>query len=575
MPLSIHQGSITAAGVKALNEDAVAVCVPSEERRLHSKGVVATLADGVSSAEAGKEASATAVDLFIADYLKTPDTWAVSHAGQKILSSLNLRLYRKSQEFVHEAKGYLCTFSALIIKSRTAHIFHVGDSRIYLLRHGELTRLTRDHIVSLGGGRKMLARAVGMDNNLPIDYGKTPLEIGDILILTSDGVHDFLNDDRIKDIVDHAPTAQEAVDELLQQSLHAGSNDNLSAIVLAVDDLPDTTLEDYSNQLTRLPFPPELEPGMTLDGLVVEKEIFASSRSQLYLVKDQDSGERWVMKTPSRNYLGDVSYIDRFIQEEWIGKRIENPHVVRIIEQPQPRTCLYYLMEHVEGITLQQWIKAHPFPKPKIAFALIEQIANGLSALHSQDTIHQDLKPANIIVSADNRATIIDFGSVYVAGVAEVFRPLEHVAALGTASYSDPLYLLGQNTGARGDLYALATIAYEMFTGELPYGDPINECRSRFDYDRLRYRSAMQFNPVIPLWFDRALQKGVAFDLDQRYQTMDALLQDLKNPNPAFLQDNPLEMEDRSPVMFWQMLSGFWALILLLVLILFSCQGPS
>ncbi len=177
------------------------------------------------------------------------------------------------------------------------------------------------------------------------------------------------------------------------------------------------------------------------------------------------------MKTPSINFEEDTGYIDRFIQEEWIGKRINSDYVVNIIKQNRPRTCLYYLMEYVHGLSLDKWMLKNHFPKPKLAISIVEQVAKGLSDFHKMETIHQDLKPANIIISNDNAIKIVDFGSVFVAGLAEVFIPLEHEGVLGTATYSDPKYLLGKNTGIQGDLYALATITYEIFTGKLPYGE--------------------------------------------------------------------------------------------------------
>ena len=573
--LELDVGQVTTAGVKPLNEDAVGHSPLDESYQLTSKGVVFVLADGVSSCEAGQEASRQAVTDFPRDYLITPDTWSVEHAGRKTLGSLNLQLYKRSHEFSQQEKGYLCTFTSLILKSRTAHFFHLGDSRLYRLREGALTLLTRDHVVTLGGGRRMLARALGMDNLVQVDYSQSPLMAGDIYLLTSDGVHDFLTNEQLVALLTAEVSAQDIAASMQAQSLAAGSDDNVSAIVVKVMRLPESTLEDYSSELHRLPFPPDLEPGMVLDSYQVEKELFASARSQLYLVVDQATGNRLVMKTPSRNFDGDMSYIDRFIQEEWIGKRINSPRVVKIVAQTGPRTALYYLMEYVLGESLDKWMVAHRFPKPKQAIQLVKQIADGLKALHQQDTVHQDLKPANIMVMPSGDIKLVDFGSVYVAGVAEVFRPLEHEGALGTATYSDPHYLLGRNSGRQGDLYSLATITYELFTGELPYGDQVNECRSAFDYDRLRYRSASQFNPVIPLWFDRALEKGVAIDLEQRYLTIDQFLRDLLKPNPEFLRNDPRLGDDRSPVLFWQILSGFWFLILILVITLFSCQGPT
>ncbi|GAA6170445.1 bifunctional protein-serine/threonine kinase/phosphatase [Colwellia sp. KU-HH00111] len=570
--LQVDIASHSIQGLKDNNEDSVGFLVPQTVSELENKGIVLAVADGVSSAEAGKEASKTAITRFLSDYYQTPDTWSVKHAGQKILSSINLTLFKRSHEFVSEEKGYLTTFTALVIKSRIAHFFHAGDSRAYLLRDGELKQLTRDHVASIGSGRSFLARAMGMDNSIQIDYGQFALETQDIILVTSDGIHDFVAFDAIAKLISTEQACQQRIETLVQAALANGSDDNISGSLCQIAALPNESLNDYNSKLTRLPFPPPLDEGVMLDGYKVLKELFASSRSQLYLVEDTDTGDKMVMKTPSINFEDDTGYIDRFIQEEWIGKRIDSEYVVKIINQQRPRTCLYYLMEFVQGISLEQWIANNPFPKPKVAFNLVEQIAKGLAAFHKMETIHQDLKPGNILIDQYNQVKVVDFGSVFVAGLAEVFIPLEHEGVLGTATYSDPKYLLGKNTGVQGDLYALATITYEIFTGKLPYGDKIAECQTAFEYDRLRYVSATVANPVIPMWFDRTLERGVSFDLERRYTNIAEFIQDLKKPNPSYLLDDPKVTKNKSQVLFWQLLSGFWILMLVLVVALFT-QG--
>ncbi|MDH5432554.1 MAG: protein kinase [Gammaproteobacteria bacterium] len=568
--LAVHIGKNSIVGTKSQNEDCAGSFVPDIEATLTSKGIAVAIADGVSSAEAGKEASQTAVHNFLEDYFQTPDTWSVSHSGQKILTAINLKLYRKSHEFINEEKGYLCTFSGMVIKSQLAHIFHAGDSRVYHLKDGILKQLTRDHVATLGKGRSILARAVGMDTNLHIDYSKVNLKEGEQFLLTTDGVHDFVSLEQMKSILVSEQSAQQKSESLVALAQQQESDDNISCIVVEIDKLPKESLDDYNTKLTRLPFPPELEPGMKIDGFLIKKEIFASSRSQLYLAEDESSGIKVVMKTPSINFENDTSYIDRFIQEEWIGKRIDSPYVVKTLKQVRKRSFLYYLMEYVSGQTLEKWMQNNRFPSPRIAIKIIEQIAEGLQAFHRQETIHQDLKPGNVMITDEGEVKIVDFGSVFVAGIAEVFRPLVHEGALGTASYSDPQYLLGINSGVQGDLYALATITYELFTGELPYGQAIEECRSMLDYDRLRYRSANQFNPVIPLWFDRTLERGVAFNLEKRYTTLKEFMKDLHKPNADYLLDDPDYKKDKSVTLFWQIISGFWLLTLVLVWALFS-----
>lgn len=568
--LKIDAAFSTDAGIKPINEDSAGVKVPEDSYLLNNKGCALVVADGVSSAEAGREASHTAVERFIEEYFQTPDTWSVSKCGEQILSTINLKLFRKSHEFSSDTKGYLSTFSSIVIKGRTAHFFHVGDSRIFLLREGEFAQCTTDHVASLGGGKTFLTRAIGMDNRLHLDYGRIPLEAGDRLLLCSDGVHDFIEEARIIETLAMDQPAEFIADKFLDLAREGETDDNISAVVGIVEQLPFENLDDYSAKLTRLPFPPALEKGMKLDGFVVQKELFASSRSQLYLVKDEVSGELLAMKTPSPNFEEDTAYIDRFIQEEWIGIRIQHPNVVKIIRQDRKRSFLYYLMEYVEGEGLDKWLRKNQPPSPKRAINIVKQVAEGLKAFHQNEAVHQDLKPGNIMVTEEGKALVLDFGSVFVAGLSECVSPIIPDGVLGTAGYSDPLYLRGHNPGIQGDVYSLATITYEMFTGTLPYGDKIEQCRSAFDYDQLRYTEASSNNPVIPEWFDGALKRGTSFDLEERYRTIDDFMKDLLQPNPEFLKADPVVQKSANTLMFWKLLSGFWFVTFLLLIYLFS-----
>jgi len=110
-------GVCTKAGIKPVNEDAVGFYIP-EDHLLNTKGVVAVVADGVSTAEAGKEASERCVNTVLTDYYTTPETWSVKHAAQKILTPLNRKLYNLGNEIPDEARGYITTLSFLVVKSQ-------------------------------------------------------------------------------------------------------------------------------------------------------------------------------------------------------------------------------------------------------------------------------------------------------------------------------------------------------------------------------------------------------------------------------------------------------------------------
>ena len=248
--LVVATGCASIAGVKPVNEDAVAVHTPTDRHAMSSKGTAVVIADGVSSAEAGREASDYAVKHFIEEYFRTPDTWSAKQAGQKTLTTINLNLFKQSHEFTRQEKGYLCTFSGLVLKSRTAHFFHAGDSRIYRYRDGAITQLTRDHSINIGGGKNILARAVGMDNVLQVDYGKSVLEEGDIFLLTTDGVHDFINLEKLTGLLGDEREPQKQCERIIAEAKLANSDDNISCAIAKVDKLPAESRDDFNTKLT-------------------------------------------------------------------------------------------------------------------------------------------------------------------------------------------------------------------------------------------------------------------------------------------------------------------------------------
>ncbi|TNE82328.1 MAG: bifunctional protein-serine/threonine kinase/phosphatase, partial [Gammaproteobacteria bacterium] len=515
-------GSCSDAGVKPVNEDAVGYRIPSDHL-LNTKGVVAALADGVSTAEAGKEAAEICIHSVLNDYYTTPETWSVKHAIQKILTPLNRRLYNLGHEIHDEARGYITTLSVLVIKSHLGYLFHIGDSRIHRLgvEDGEFAQLTRDHTAGISAEQNYLIRAMGMDTSLNVDASVITLKPGDIFLLSSDGVHDFLSPEELRGLIERYPDDYpRACAEIVAAARAAGSNDNLSCVLLRIDHLGLENIEDLNERLTRLPFPPDLTPGLKIDGYEVLEEMYASERSQLYRVRDLDSGDELVMKTPSRNYCDDPAYIERFIMEEWVGIRVDHPNVVKVIAPKGERKFLYYLMELVPGETLDKWLSHHQERRPRDLIVLVEQIASGLEALHEKETVHQDLKPSNIMVTPELEVRIVDFGSVYAPGIHEIFTPVNREVALGTLDYADPSYRFHINTGIRGDIYSLGVIVYEMFTGFLPYGTRMEKCRSRADFLCLRYIPSYHHRDVIPLWFDRALEKAVAIESEHRYDNL-------------------------------------------------------
>lgn len=563
--LSIHAAQYSEKGVKPSNEDACAIRVP-EGALLTTKGIVAAIADGVSSAEAGREAAEACVKGFISDYYSTPESWTTKTSGQKVLGALNRWLFGRGQSCLGTAQGMLTTFSALVLKSTTAHLFHVGDSRIWRLREGELQCLTRDHQSWGGAEQRFLSRAMGADLSVEIDYRNLPVEAGDLYLLTTDGVHESVGEKRLAELcLAHLDQPERAVREIVTLALARGSQDNVTCQCVVVSSLPDQSEAEFYQQLTELPFPPPLEAGQVLDGYRILRELHASQRSQLYLALDGDSGQKVVIKTPSVNFEDDPQYIDGFLHEEWAGRRINSPHVLKVLEPTRLRRFLYFVTEYIEGQSLEQWIHDNPQADIQRVRPIIEQVVSGLRAFHRLEMLHQDLKPGNLMIDAHGVVKIVDFGSTRIAGIQEINAPIERGNLLGTYDYAAPEYFQGYPGSVRSDLYSLGVIAYEMLTGKLPYGGALSARALR----RVSYLPARDSNPELAAWVDGALEKAVQLNPANRYEVMTEFIADLTRPNPALIKEGQPLLQ-RHPVAVWRTLALVSLLLNVLLLYLAS-----
>jgi serine/threonine protein phosphatase PrpC len=565
---TVRQGQTSIAGRKCDNDDALAIQVPSDPSVMTTKGVVAVIADGVTSAEGGKRAAQYCTDRFPEEYFACPDGWRVETAGMNILLPLNRELFSRGQHVDQAERGFVCTLSILVLKARTAHILQVGDSRVYRLRAGVLTQLTTDHSVSISRSTCYLSRAMGLDTQIQPDYITADIETGDIFLLSTDGLHDTLSAPTITStVLRHSEDLQAASEALVQDALEQGSKDNISCLLLGVDSLPDISALGLEQKAADLPFPPPLSPGQKLDGYRVIREISASSRSQVYQVQDVDSGVVLTMKTPSPNYEDDPAYIRRFVMESWIGRRIDSPNVVKVIPPKQSPTGLYYLTEYIDGISIDRWAAEHPDLQVHEVRSVVEQMVVGLRALHRREILHQDLKPDNILIDRNGRVRIVDFGSCRVAGLEEICSPIERDLILGTVDFSAPEYQLHTPSGARSDLFSLGCITYLLLTGKLPYGPKFGKARSPADFARLVYTPAFHHNPSVPLWVDGALQKAVQLKSQERYEVLSHFVEDLRHPNPEFLRHDRKPLIERNPLLFWKACTGILVVVVVILLV--------
>ncbi|WP_425072773.1 protein kinase domain-containing protein [Sagittula sp. S175] len=564
--LTVTVGQYSCAGRKPENQDFHGVSIP-EGDALALKGVVLALADGISSSRISRDASEICVRAMMTDYYDTPEAWTVQSSAETVVKATNAWLHGQNSSVDDINSGRVCTLSALVLKGRRGHVIHVGDSRVSRLVGASLEPLTEDHRVVLSAEESYLGRAMGADATVEVDYRAVPLFVGDVFVLSTDGVHEHVTGRVVREAIAGAETLDAAAEAVAQAALDAGSDDNLTVQIVRVEGLPPEG-EALETDMARLPLPVLPKAGGMLDGFRILRPVQSTARSHVFLAEGPSG--RVALKVPTQEMAQDAAHLRRFALEEWIARRVSSSHVVGAVPSGE-RTALYVVTEWIEGVTLRQWMVDHPQPSLDAVRGIVEQIARGLRALHRREMIHQDLRPENVMIDAEGTVKIIDLGSCYVAGVEEA-APGTLPQLPGTFQYTAPEYLAGDAASARSDQFALGVIAYEMLTGRLPYGAQVARVSSRRDVARLSYAPARAEDNAVPDWMDAALKKALHPDPFHRYPALSEFVADLSRPGSVYRAGRHVPLAERNPLRFWQGVSGVLAVLCVVLIYLLINQ---
>jgi serine/threonine protein phosphatase PrpC len=571
--LSVSIGQYSDKGRKEKNQDCHGSFIP-QKSLLALKGIAITMADGISSSDSSHIASEAAVKTFLDDYYCTSEAWTVKSSVERVLTSINSWLYSQTMSGAgryDKDKGYVSTFSALILKNRSAHLFHVGDTRIYRLTALGLEQLTNDHRLwaneGISDSKSYLSRALGINQQCTFDHQTISLTKDDIFIVCTDGIYDFLSSkDIISSIKKQGDDLNKAAESLVHKAYDLGSDDNLSIQIVRIDQLPEESQINLSKYVEQLKLPPLLDARMEFDGYLIIRRLHANSRSRVYLAKDIKSAKQVVIKAPASDIEQDAEHLERFLLEEWVARRINNAHVLKADLAERPRNYIYTVFEYIEGQTLAQWAVDNPNPSLEIVRGFIEQIAKGLNAFHKMDMLHQDLRPENIILDLSGTLKIIDFGSVNIAGLEEMRNDSPATYLLGTALYSAPEYFLGEQGSVQSELFSLAVITYYLLVGTYPYDAKVARTKTLSEQRKLHYKTLLSDERAIPSWVDDALAKALSPIPGRRQYDLFEFVHDLRSPNKNFLDKTRPPLIERNPVAFWQGISFGLALIILYLL---------
>jgi serine/threonine protein phosphatase PrpC len=554
-------GFASRTGPRKDNEDFAAALYGMELPEPRQE-VVAAIADGIGGARGGRIAAETAVRGFLDGFCDLPETMEVQRAGARIVSSLNGWINTQGRQDP-ELAGMGCTFTALVLRGRVAHLLHVGDTRAYRLSRDRLTCLTADHVRQDGTGRShTLNRALGVEAEVRLDYATQPVALHDRFLLCSDGVHGFLPEQAIADILRDRSAPEDTAGALVGAALQSGSTDNCTALVLDVVALPTAGSVDISAAMLQLPIIPVPVRGETVDGFVLKALISEGRFSRLFGAEDEVEGGTVALKFPKPQVAHVDAYRAAFIREAWVGARVHNPWIGRVIELPPGRqTCLYTVMPLYQGELLEDRLSRSPILGLEEGRSITVTLARAVAAVHRVGIIHRDIKPDNVILEGGESLKLIDLGTVRVPGL-EDFPP-ENIP--GTSAYMAPEMFEGEAGNEATDIYALGVAMFRAFTREYPYGNADGTSPPR----RNRPRDFSELRPDLPAWVQAALTRAIALDPARRFHDMIefALEMEAGPARAPTAVQRPRTLYERAPLQVWQGVAALLALALLVSLL--------
>jgi serine/threonine protein phosphatase PrpC len=559
--LDLRFGLCSERGARPANEDYAAAWLGEPGLGAgpdSGKGAIAALADGVGGARGGRVAAETAVRGLIDGMLGQSEALGVRRTAGRAIAALNGWLHAQGRADAALA-GMGCTLTALVLRGRRMHVLHLGDSRAYRFRDGQLTRLTTDHVQRAGN---VLTRALGAEESVRVDHAEAEARPHDRYLLCSDGVHGALPEAAIAAELGRRAAPEETARRLVAAALATPLGDNATALVLDLLDLPAPDRADLEAAIDARPILPPPKPGAVVDGYALEAMLADSRYSRVFRGRDglAPEGRAVVLKFPKPGAAAEASFRQAYLREGWIAARVRSPFLGEVLEPaPGRATCLYAVMPFYGGETLERRILRGPPIGLEQGLGIAATLCKAVAALHRAGVVHRDIKPDNVLLQPDGGLRLIDLGVARLPQMEE-FAPAD---IPGTPSFMAPELLAGQGSGdERSDLYALGVTLWRLFTGAYPYGEVEPFSRPRFGAPA----SLLGRRPDLPAWLDQVLARAVAVAPEERFGDAVELLFALERgmAGGAPLRPRPRSLHDRDPLLFWRVVSAILAALLLL-----------
>jgi serine/threonine protein kinase len=305
-----------------------------------------------------------------------------------------------------------------------------------------------------------------------------------------------------------------------------------------------------------MPIKPDIEAvddifqeGKVVDGFILGKELHRGGMASLFSATKEGVDLPILLKIPRVGKDQPVESLIGFETELTILRSLKSPYVPQYLGSGNMATRPYIAMEQVAGRPLEELIKeGKQFSIDKV-IRIGADLAQAVQSLHSQDAIHLDIKPDNVLIDDEGKLTLIDFGLSHHSRFPDLLAE-EMRKGIGSAPYISPEQVVGVRSDSRSDIFSIGVIIYELLTGELPFGNPqsMNGLRKRMWAKPFPPRAIRR---EIPRWLQEVVLRCLEPRADERYQSATRLRQALRDPESVKLTERSERLE---PPSFWESL---------------------
>ena len=305
-----------------------------------------------------------------------------------------------------------------------------------------------------------------------------------------------------------------------------------------------------------MPIKPDIEAvddifqeGKVVDGFILGKELHRGGMASLFSATKEGVDLPILLKIPRVGKDQPVESLIGFETELTILRSLKSPYVPQYLGSGNMATRPYIAMEQVAGRPLEELIKEGKQFSIDEVIRIGADLAQAVQSLHSQDAIHLDIKPDNVLIDDEGKLTLIDFGLSHHSRFPDLLAE-EMRKGIGSAPYISPEQVVGVRSDSRSDIFSIGVIIYELLTGELPFGNPqsMNGLRKRMWAKPFPPRAIRR---EIPRWLQEVVLRCLEPRADERYQSATRLRQALRDPESVKLTERSERLE---PPSFWESL---------------------